>query len=71
MDEVDQARKHVWLCNGKVCPAQAPFYGVVKRARNMPPGTLDWWFARHNAMCGGRFIKVLEPEEEKKPVVLK
>ena len=28
----------------------------------MPPGPQDWWFAKHNAMCGGRYIKVLEPE---------
>ena len=60
-DEVDLAREHVWLCNGKVCPHKGPFYGVVKRARNMPPGLQDRWFARHNAICGGRFVKVVEP----------
>ena len=27
----------------------------------MPPGPQDWWFKRHKATCGGRFIKVLEP----------
>ena len=61
-EEVDQARKHVWLCNGRVCPKKPPYFGVVQRARNMPPGPQDWWFAKHNAMCGGRYIKVLEPE---------
>lgn len=60
-NEVDQARKHVWLCNGKKCN-RPPFFGVVKRARNMPPGPQDYWFAKHNAECGGRFIKVVEPE---------
>ena len=34
----------------------------------MPPGPQDWWFARHNAECGGRYIKVLEPPEKPKPV---
>ena len=29
----------------------------------MPPGPQDWWFARHNTECGGRYIKVLEPPE--------
>jgi len=36
-DEVDRNREHVWLCDGK-CGAKPPFYGVVKRDRNMPPG---------------------------------
>ena len=61
VDEVDKARKHVWLCNGRVCPKKPPYFGVVKKAMNMPPGSQDWWFSRHNASCGGRFIKVLEP----------
>ena len=59
-DEVEQMRKHVWLCNGK-CAHKPPYYGIVKRAKNMPPGPKDRWFARHNAQCGGRYIKVLEP----------
>lgn len=60
-DEVDQARQHVWLCDGRICPKRAPYYGVVMRARNMPPGPQDWWFAKHGTFCGGRYLKVLEP----------
>jgi hypothetical protein len=59
-DEVDRSREHVWLCDGK-CGAKPPFYGVVKRARNMPPGPQDWWFEKHKATCGGSYIKIIEP----------
>lgn len=62
--EVDVAREHVWLCDGKICPIQPPYYGVVKRARNAPPGQNDWWFEKHRKLCGGNFIKVLEPKAE-------
>ena len=65
MDEVDVNREHVWLCNGK-CARKPPFYGVVKRARNMPPGNNDWWFKKHQAECAGQFIKVCEPKEMQK-----
>jgi len=61
-DEVDRCQEHVWLCDGKVCPKKPPYYGVVKRARNMPPGPQDWWFAQHAKDCGGTYIKVLEPK---------
>ena len=34
-------------------------------ASNRPPGKhLDWW-KLHEKNCGGRFIKVHEPEEKK------
>ena len=45
-DEVDQARKHVWLCTGS-CRSQAPYFGVIQRAQNKPPGQKDWWFRKH------------------------
>ena len=59
-DEVDRNREHVWLCNGK-CGKAPPYFGVVKRARNMPPGTHDWWFEKHKRDCGGTYIKIIEP----------
>jgi len=37
-DEVARHQEHVWLCDGQVCPKKPPYYGVVRRARNMPPG---------------------------------
>ncbi len=36
-DEVNHNKVHVWLCDGK-CGSKPPFYGAVKRAKNMPPG---------------------------------
>ena len=63
-EEVDVAREHIWLCTGKVCPTQKPYYGVVKRARNYPPNPSDWWFAKHKMVCGGTHVKVLEPEQK-------
>ena len=59
-DEIDQARQHVWLCNGQ-CASQPPYFGVVQRSRNMPPGPNDFWFQKHQKSCGGEFIKILEP----------
>jgi hypothetical protein len=53
------------MCDGK-CGGLPPFFGIVKRARNQPPGDNDWWFSKHKKNCGGTFIKVLEPEEKKK-----
>jgi predicted SprT family Zn-dependent metalloprotease len=60
-DEVDRCREHVWLCDGKVCTKKPPYYGAIKRSKNLPPGPNDWWFALHKKDCGGSFIKVLEP----------
>jgi len=59
-DEVALAQNHVWMCDGK-CGNQPPFYGVIKRARNAPPTEQDFWFAKHKKVCGGSFVKVLEP----------
>ncbi len=41
-DEVDSYRQHVWLCDGP-CRKKAPFFGIVKRAKNMPPSERDDW----------------------------
>jgi SprT-like domain-contaning protein Spartan len=59
-DEVDHSREHVWLCDGK-CAKVPPHFGVVKRARNMPPGPQDWWFEKHKLTCGGSHVKIIEP----------
>ena len=64
--EVDHYRKHVWKCNGK-CQLWPPFFGVCKRAMNRPPQKADWWWKRHQATCGGTFIKINEPEKKQKP----
>uniref|UniRef100_A0A8D9DSC8 Protein with SprT-like domain at the N terminus n=1 Tax=Cacopsylla melanoneura TaxID=428564 RepID=A0A8D9DSC8_9HEMI len=63
-DEVKLYKTHWWQCNGP-CKARPPFYGLVKRATNRAPGKSDFWFANHQAECGGQFIKIKEPENFK------
>ncbi|KAL5397234.1 hypothetical protein PMIN02_002507 [Paraphaeosphaeria minitans] len=36
-DEVDSYRTHVWQCSGP-CKDQPPYFGLVKRSMNRPPG---------------------------------
>ena len=66
-DEVELYKKHWWRCDG-VCRLQKPYYGYVKRTSNRAPGPNDFWWNQHMNSCGGKFIKVKEPEKtEKKP----
>jgi hypothetical protein len=44
------------------CQERPPYYGVVKRAMNRPPGPRDPWYAEHKATCGGTYTKIKEPE---------
>ncbi|XP_053314468.1 DNA-dependent metalloprotease SPRTN isoform X2 [Spea bombifrons] len=60
-DEVDEYRKHWWLCNGP-CKTRKPYFGYVKRAMNRAPSSLDPWWSEHQRTCGGTFLKVKEPE---------
>lgn len=72
-DEVRLYRQHWWKCNGP-CQDNKPFYGYVKRSVNRAPGPSDQWWANHQAVCGGTFIKIKEPEGyglKKKSVVPK
>jgi hypothetical protein len=62
--EVDSFRTHIWQCNGP-CRDKAPFFGLVKRAMNRPPGKNDSWFHKHTAECGGTFVKIKEPKMTK------
>ncbi|KAF1965512.1 hypothetical protein BU23DRAFT_604127 [Bimuria novae-zelandiae CBS 107.79] len=66
-DEVDSYRTHVWQCNGR-CKDQPPYFGLVKRSMNRPPGKSDSWWARHEAECGGTYTKIQEPAPTKKKV---
>lgn len=61
-DEVDEHRKHIWKCDGQ-CQHRPPYFGVVKRAMNRPPGPNDSWYSRHQQQCGGRWTKISEPPE--------
>jgi hypothetical protein len=65
--EVDSYRTHIWQCDGP-CRARAPFFGLVKRAMNRPPGKGDTWWAQHQQECGGTYVKISEPEKTKKQV---
>lgn len=60
-EEVKLYKQHWWKCNGP-CQKNKPFYGYVKRSMNRAPGPNDKWWANHQAICSGIFIKVKEPE---------
>lgn len=59
--EVDLYRQHWWRCDG-ACKNKKPFYGYVKRSMNRPPGAYDNWWSKHQLECGGKFIKIKEPD---------
>lgn len=58
--EVQEARRHVWRCNGP-CQRQPPFFGLVRRAMNRAPQPADRWWRAHQARCGGTFVKISDP----------
>lgn len=60
-EEVRLYKQHWWRCNGS-CQHNKPFYGYVKRSMNRAPGPNDNWWANHQAICGGMFVKIKEPE---------
>ncbi|XP_026280341.2 DNA-dependent metalloprotease SPRTN-like [Frankliniella occidentalis] len=64
-DEVRLYQQHWWRCDGP-CQRRPPFFGMVRRSMNRAPGPSDNWWAQHEATCGGKFIKVKEPENTKK-----
>ena len=64
-DEVESYRTHVWQCDGP-CKTQPPYFGLVKRSMNRAPGKGDTWWTRHQAECGGTYIKTQEPAPTKK-----
>nr|XP_023013790.1 sprT-like domain-containing protein Spartan [Leptinotarsa decemlineata] len=66
-DEVRLYKQHWWRCNGP-CQKWKPFFGMVRRAMNRPPGPNDKWWGKHSMDCGGSFIKVKEPEKNVKTV---
>lgn len=66
-DEVDNFRTHIWQCDG-VCKDRPPYFGLVKRSMNRPPGKSDTWWAQHESECGGTYVKIQEPEPTKKQV---
>lgn len=71
-DEVRLYKQHWWKCNGP-CQHNKPFYGYVKRSMNRAPGPYDKWWANHQAVCGGTFVKIKEPKGyglKKKPAAV-
>lgn len=57
--------QHWWKCDGP-CSKRPPYYGLVKRSMNRPPGPSDHWYKEHQKNCGGTFHKIKEPEKIKK-----
>ncbi|XP_058788775.1 DNA-dependent metalloprotease dvc-1 isoform X2 [Phymastichus coffea] len=64
-EEVKLYQQHWWRCNGP-CQKRAPYFGMVRRAMNRAPGPNDFWWSDHIANCGGKFIKIKEPEKPEK-----
>lgn len=64
-DEVNLYKKHWWRCDG-VCKEKSPYFGFVKRTCNRAPGKSDFWWQKHEQTCGGKFIKIKEPEKVEK-----
>lgn len=64
-DEVELYKKHWWRCEGP-CRTRKPYFGYVKRVSNRAPGKNDFWWPEHEKNCGGKFIKVKEPEKTEK-----
>ncbi|CAL1529399.1 unnamed protein product [Lymnaea stagnalis] len=60
-DEVEAYQQHWWKCDGP-CQNRKPYFGYVKRAMNRAPSPRDFWWAEHQATCGGTYTKVKEPE---------
>ncbi|XP_034937190.1 LOW QUALITY PROTEIN: sprT-like domain-containing protein Spartan [Chelonus insularis] len=63
-DEVRLYQQHWWKCDGP-CKNKPPYFGTVRRAMNRAPGPTDFWWSEHQANCGGKFIKIREPEKPK------
>uniref|UniRef100_A0A0N5AJF9 SprT-like domain-containing protein n=1 Tax=Syphacia muris TaxID=451379 RepID=A0A0N5AJF9_9BILA len=59
--EVANYKQHWWRCDGP-CQSRRPYFGWVKRATNRAPGPNDFWWKQHQQCCGGKFIKVKEPD---------
>lgn len=66
-DEVDSYRTHIWQCDGP-CKDRSPFFGIVKRSMNRPPGKSDSWWKQHEEECGGSYEKIAEPELSKEQI---
>ncbi|XP_012935232.1 sprT-like domain-containing protein Spartan [Aplysia californica] len=60
-DEVASYQQHWWRCDGP-CRKRPPYFGYVKRAMNRAPSFRDFWWAEHQASCGGSYTKIKEPE---------
>lgn len=48
------------------CKNKPPYFGLVKRSMNRPPGPTDSWWGKHQKTCGGTFVKIRSPEPTKK-----
>ncbi|CEF70040.1 Domain of unknown function SprT-like domain-containing protein [Strongyloides ratti] len=68
--EVRHYKTHVWRCNGP-CSRRPPFWGYIRRSMNRAPSKNDYWWSQHEATCGGKFIKIKEPDNYRKNVVSK
>ncbi|XP_018495307.1 sprT-like domain-containing protein Spartan [Galendromus occidentalis] len=69
-DEVRHFKVHHWRCTGP-CKDRGPYYGWVKRSMNRAPSKNDFWWAEHQKLCGGEFMKVSGPDKQTKEPKMK
>ncbi|KAG8040662.1 hypothetical protein G9C98_002658 [Cotesia typhae] len=62
-DEVRLYQQHWWKCDGP-CQKRPPYFGIVRRSMNRAPGPSDFWWQNHQQNCGGKYIKIKEPENK-------
>lgn len=60
--QVELYQTHWWRCNGP-CQTRRPHFGIVRRSMNQAPGPKDYWWNDHLRKCGGKFIKIKEPQK--------
>jgi hypothetical protein len=61
-DEVDVHRQHWWQCSGP-CTATPPFFGLVKRSMNRPPGKTST--CAHQCADGSLAVGVMRGRAER------
>lgn len=61
--ELHNDERYIWKCNGS-CNKFKPFYGLIRRTTNRPPGPEDSFYSEHEKHCNGTFIKIFDRENK-------
>lgn len=60
-NDLDYSRQYWWRCNG-ICQDRGPFFGFVQTETASSPDNEVQWYAKHQELCGGTFMKIKGPE---------